>query len=105
MEQESDFKGKSGGTLTFTKKELVEVPLFVDYLRSGWTISFSCCIDYTGSNGNYTNPTSLHFNTGPLGSQYQQAIRGVGAVLQPYSTDKLFAIYGFGGIPKFMGES
>ena len=62
LEQESEFKGKvGGGSLTFTRKELVKVPLFIDYLRSGWQISFSCAIDYTGSNGNYTNPTSLHF--------------------------------------------
>jgi hypothetical protein len=61
LEQETEFKGKTGGALTFTKRELIEVPLFVDYLRSGWSIAFSCAIDYTSSNGNYSTPTSLHF--------------------------------------------
>lgn len=70
LEQENVFKGSRGGTLTFTKKELIEIPLFIDYLRSGWTISFSCAIDYTSSNGNYTNPISLHF-IGSTSNQYQ----------------------------------
>ena len=29
----------------------------------------------------------------------------VGAVIEPYDTDKAFPCYGFGGVPKHMGKS
>jgi hypothetical protein len=61
LESESEFAGQRNSKLTFTFKDLIEVPTFLDYLRAGWTISFSTAIDYTSSNGLYTNPTSLHF--------------------------------------------
>jgi hypothetical protein len=38
-----------------------EIPNFVDYLRSGWGISLAVAIDYTGSNGTPTDPSSLHY--------------------------------------------
>ena len=46
-------------------------------------------IDFTGSNGNPSNPTSLHYmgNPGQL-NQYQNAICSVGEILMPYSLDK-----------------
>ena len=40
---------------------IVEKSSFVDYLRSGWQISLGVAIDFTGSNGDYTRPDSLHF--------------------------------------------
>ena len=58
---QNSFAGTQGGTLTFEYKQLVEVPTFVDYLRSGWRIAFTCAIDYTASNGPHHDPRSLHF--------------------------------------------
>lgn len=85
--------------LQFKTKNLIEVPSFVDYLRSGWTIAFTCAIDYTASNGDYKSPNSLHF-VGPYPNQYETAIKNVGQVLEPYDADRSFAVYGFGGIPR-----
>ena len=58
-------------------------------------------IDYTNSNRDQTDRNSLHF----LGedNQYEQAIKSVGGVIEPYDSDKLFPFYGFGGIPRHMG--
>ena len=39
---------------------MIENPNFVDYLRSGWQISLSVAIDFTASNGQVHDPTSLH---------------------------------------------
>ena len=58
-------------------------------------------IDYTASNGNPSDPSSLHY----LGqnNQYEAAIFNVGQVIEPYDNDKMFPVFGFGGIPRHMG--
>jgi len=53
--------GEQGGQITFSDFKIIERPGFVDYLRSGWQISIVAAIDYTVSNGPYTQPNSLHF--------------------------------------------
>jgi len=60
-------------------------------------------IDYTGSNGLYTEPSSLHF-MGPK-NQYEAAIQNVGGILESYDYDKSFPVYGFGGIPLHMQQT
>lgn len=82
---------------------MVETPTFVDYLRSGWQISLVAAIDYTGSNGLYREVSSLHF-MGPS-NQYEAALMNVGMVVEPYDADKSFPVYGFGGIPRHMGQN
>ena len=92
-----------GGELIFLSYQMIETPTFVDYLRSGWQISLVAAVDYTGSNGEYTQPSSLHF-MGPS-NQYEAAILNVGQVVEPYDADRSFPVYGFGGIPRHMGQS
>ncbi len=55
-------------------------------------------IDYTLSNGDPRDPSSLHFinpNTGK--NEYTDAIYAVLNILQDYSNNQLFPTYGFGG--------
>lgn len=99
----NEYPGSNGGKLIFIKKEIVSRPNFLDYLRSGWSISLTAAVDYTGSNGAYTQSNSLHF-MGP-GNQYEAALYNVGSVLEPYDSDRCFPVFGFGGIPKHMGLS
>ena len=96
------FQGDQGGNLQFMHKDIVITPSMVDYLRCGWHISVCAAIDYTGSNGPYTDPSSLHF-MGPS-NQYEAALWNVGSVLKPYDSDRSFPLYGFGGIPRHMGQ-
>lgn len=70
------------GVLQFNNLNVIENPNFVDYLRSGWQISLSVAIDFTASNGQVTDPTSLH-SLGPK-NEYVDAIRQVGDILEPY---------------------
>jgi len=58
-------------------------------------------IDFTASNGESSMPNSLHY----LGdfNQYEQAISAVGSILEVYDNDRSFPVYGFGGVPRFMG--
>jgi len=78
-----------------------ERPTFVDYLRAGWQVSLTAAVDYTASNGEPSNPQSLHF-MGP-NNQYENALFNVGQVVEPYDSDKMFPVFGFGGIPRHMG--
>lgn len=52
--------GGFAGILNFNDFRVIEHPNFVDYLRSGWQISLSVAIDFTASNGQVNDPTSLH---------------------------------------------
>lgn len=52
--------GAFAGILKLTNFKVVENPNFVDYLRSGWQMSLSVAIDFTASNGQINDETSLH---------------------------------------------
>ena len=58
-------------------------------------------IDYTASNGNPSDRSSLHYLG--EGNQYQNCLLNVGAVVEPYDTDRSFPVFGFGGIPRHLG--
>ena len=96
--------GQTVGTIVFEGVQLIERPSFIEYLRSGWFINMSTAIDFTASNGEPSLPSSLHcqFNDGRL-NDYEQAIQTVGSILDPYAFERKFALFGFGGIPRFAG--
>lgn len=65
----------------------------------------SVAIDYTASNGDPTEPTSLHkLNEGDKLNLYEEAIMQVGSVLNAYAFKKKYMGYGFGGIPNHMTD-
>ena len=88
-------------TLVVDNFEVKQQPSFIDYLRAGWEVSLTVAVDYTASNGEPSQPNSLHY----LGAQnqYETAIFNVGQVVEPYDSDKLFPVFGFGGIPRHLG--
>jgi len=59
-------------------------------------------IDFTASNGEISNWNSLHYidpYNKDVMNQYESAIVSVGSVLENFDNDKMFPVYGFGGIP------
>jgi len=60
----------------------------MEYLRSGWKINLSVAIDYTASNGDPMDKTSLHY-LDPKGhlNQYESALLSVGRIVEPYAMD------------------
>ncbi|CAD6333982.1 unnamed protein product [Miscanthus lutarioriparius] len=70
---------------------------FLDYISSGFELNFMVAVDFTALNGDTRVPQSLHY-IDPSGrpNSYQQAILGVGEVLQFYDTDRRFPAWGFG---------
>uniref|UniRef100_A0A8D2ZF00 Copine VIII n=1 Tax=Scophthalmus maximus TaxID=52904 RepID=A0A8D2ZF00_SCOMX len=59
-------------------------------------INFTVAIDFTASNGNPSQPTSLHYMSPYQLNDYAMALRAVGEIIQDYDSDKLFPALGFG---------
>ena len=57
----------------------------------------SVAIDYTASNGDPTDPNSLHHYDLNGKNQYEIAMEQVGKVLETYAYHKKFMAFGFGG--------
>ena len=98
--------GGDNGTLTLSQFLVYEQPSMMDYLRSGWIMSLSSAIDFTASNGELSDPHSLHYinpNNPQVMNSYEEAIYQVGNILEPYDSNRQFPVFGFGGIPRFMG--
>lgn len=49
------------GVLKVEKVNIFEEITFLDYIRNGTQLHFAVAIDYTASNGVYTDPESLHY--------------------------------------------
>ncbi|CAH8381093.1 unnamed protein product [Eruca vesicaria subsp. sativa] len=74
---------------------------FLEYLASGFELSFMVAIDFTASNGNPRLPDSLHYvdPSGRLNAYQRVTIMDLGEVLQFYDSDKRFPAWGFGARP------
>jgi len=93
---------KSSGLALFEGLRLEEMPSFLDYIRGGIQIATVVAIDFTQSNGEPYNPSSLHaMNRDGSLNEYQRALRGISDILLDYDSDKRIPMYGFGGIPNF----
>ncbi|CAI2365621.1 unnamed protein product [Moneuplotes crassus] len=97
---------KQESTLKFKNFNLEERASFYDFLHSGWKMNLSVCVDFTASNGEVTEPSSLHY-LNPTGevNDYQNAIRQVGNILELYDYNRQYPCYGFGGIPRYSGSN
>lgn len=92
-----DKKRKSVGQLKFTQLQMVKKPTFLSYLRSGLQLNLITAIDFTASNKDPRDPSSLHFMQPNVPNQYETCISGVGSIICPYDSDQMFPVYGFGG--------
>ncbi|TNV81618.1 hypothetical protein FGO68_gene13326 [Halteria grandinella] len=99
-------QGHQTGTIYFKKFIVIPHPSIAEYIRSGWGLNMSVAIDFTASNKEFKNPTSLHrqYQNGKR-NDYEEAIIQVGQILEPYAHDRKYALFGFGGIPMFTGAS
>jgi hypothetical protein len=70
---------------------------FIELLRDHLEINLEIGIDFTKSNGNPTEPNSLHYISNKP-NLYQQAITECGRILAMYDSDKIYPVFGFGAI-------
>ncbi|XP_030646744.1 copine-8 isoform X3 [Chanos chanos] len=86
----------NSGTVTLLSF-LVDVEVtFLDYIKGGTQINFTVAIDFTASNGNPAQPTSLHYMNPYQLNAYAMALKAVGEIIQDYDSDKMFPALGFG---------
>jgi hypothetical protein len=99
-----DSEGKPAGTIVIERFERRDLLSMIQHINYGLTLNLMASIDFTASNGNPKNKSSLHY-IDPTGkkNQYQVALSKVFSVLEPYDTDKLIPVYGFGGMSPALG--
>ncbi|KAK9728458.1 hypothetical protein K7432_001061 [Basidiobolus ranarum] len=91
-----DKKGGLPGKVFVSACRIEKSDTFLDYLHSGAHLSMTVAIDLSKSNGDFGNPSSLHFLSDTQYNCYQDAILSLGGVLEPYDSDRKFPVYGFG---------
>ena len=76
-----------------------------EYLQNDWQMNVTIAIDFTLSNREIKDQQSLHrqLKNGEMNS-YEKAIFEVCNVMVKYAKDGAFDVYGFGGIPHYMGH-
>lgn len=88
--------GSPNGQLLLKNRKLREETTFLDYIVGGCEISLVVGIDFTASNGDPTQPGTLHYWDAMQPNEYELAIRAVGDILGYYDSDERFPAYGFG---------
>ncbi|RMC09217.1 hypothetical protein DUI87_14225 [Hirundo rustica rustica] len=87
---------KNSGIIIVKSCKITRDFSFLDYILGGCQLMFTVGIDFTASNGNPQEPSSLHY-INPLGTnEYLSAIWAVGQIIQDYDSDKMFPALGFG---------
>jgi hypothetical protein len=97
------FSGTQVMEVSFCDKK--EEYSFLSYIFNGLQLALTIAVDFTLSNGNPSNPDSLH-HYDPARNQYLKAITAVGRILENYDSDKMFPIVGFGGkVPMLLDKT
>ena len=91
-------KNKKYGEVYARSCRVIHIPTFAEYLRGGFEINLAVSIDFTGSNGNPTDPRSLHFMNPQQPNHYVRAIMSVADILMEYDNDKMSPAFGFGAL-------
>ncbi|CAL8114916.1 unnamed protein product [Orchesella dallaii] len=89
---------ETNSTLLVLQCQIKPIYTFLDYIQNGTQIHCGFAIDFTSSNGDPSDPSSLHFfSDSPSNpNPYEQAIQSVGTIIQDYDSGKMFPVYGFG---------
>lgn len=88
--------GKELAQLFLRQMSVFQETTFLDYVMGGCEMSLVIGIDFTASNGDPTQPGTLHFLDQYQANEYEQAIRAVGDILANYDNDQKIPAYGFG---------
>lgn len=72
-----------GMTSVCFNKFLILFPLLFVYSTE---VQATIAIDFTASNGDPRQPTSLHYNSPYTPNQYARALRAVGEIIQDYDS-------------------
>lgn len=90
-------KYDNSGVLKLMGVSTREEMTFVDYIRNGVQIHFTVAVDFTSSNGDPKNSSSLHHIKAGTDNEYMTAIKAIAEIIQDYDSDGEFPALGFGG--------
>ena len=89
-------KYSNSGWLDLVSVQLKQEASFLEYIFGGVDLNVHVAIDFTASNGNPLQPSSLHFINRHTPNKYVEALTAIGTIIQDYDTDKIIPAYGFG---------
>lgn len=69
--------GKAKAKICFIKLERIKDQTFFDFLKSGLQVKTAIAIDFTESNGRYTEPDSKHYFGDGNASEYEKVMNSV----------------------------
>uniref|UniRef100_A0A915PXK7 VWFA domain-containing protein n=1 Tax=Setaria digitata TaxID=48799 RepID=A0A915PXK7_9BILA len=94
----SNLEGKKKGNCSVELVRVLQVASssFIDYLKAGTQIHFSVAVDFTASNGNPLDPSSLHYIHPHRFNPYMTALNAVTSVIGKYNRHGRIAALGFG---------
>ena len=104
-EQKKMFRGskqKKAGILKVLKAQIIQIPSMLEFVCGGCEIDLTVAIDCSLNNGKHTDETGLHYRSNLWLNDYQAAIHKLGVIMESYSKQKFFNIWGFGA--KLNGE-
>lgn len=94
QQQQRNHDVKPTGVIKIGNVKLVEEFSFLDYIRNGTQMHFAVAIDFTASNGAYTDPQSLHYLCSGRLNQYEIALQSIGDIISHYDSSQLFPAFG-----------
>ena len=88
---------KNSGVLIFHKANVVREDSFLDFIQGGLNLRLMVAIDFTASNGNPNDPSSLHYidPTAKTRNKYEMALETIGNIVVPYDSDQMIPVWGF----------
>uniref|UniRef100_A0A9J8CT23 Copine Va n=1 Tax=Cyprinus carpio carpio TaxID=630221 RepID=A0A9J8CT23_CYPCA len=92
----TSYRELSRGQSQFNVFHLIFLPSPLSLSLSSTQIHFTVAIDFTASNGNPSQSTSLHYMNPYQMNAYAMALKAVGEIIQDYDSDKMFPALGFG---------
>ena len=76
--------------------EEIKNDTFLELLLKGLNIHLSIAIDFTGSNGEASSKSSLHYIQNGFVNNYEKAIREIVKIISIYNRLDIYDVYGFG---------
>lgn len=89
-------KQKKAGILKVLKAQIIQIPSLLEFICGGCEIELTVAVDCSLANGEHTEETGLHYRSNLWLNDYQAAIHKIGVIMESYSKNKKFNIWGFG---------
>ncbi|OMJ88357.1 hypothetical protein SteCoe_9773 [Stentor coeruleus] len=94
-------KYQNSGVIEIENLHVRQTHTFLDYIQAGTELNLIFAIDFTISNTDYRNKSSLHYIDPNAQNEYERTISCIGNILADYDKEKIYPVFGFGGEPEW----